>query len=411
MNNKSSVNMSAPQLDTLIERASSSPDVSDEQTKHLALALFQKLKAITVCGDDQRRELWLTASRGSIEDFGDYEEYLEAEEVESREEFEDLWLSKYPEPQKWYELITVVYKDIHSVFLDKKLVLQFQNEPKECFPYEKLELTKWLLNAVDEVIASLMAGTYNGFVRDNLPCRKRVGKLLREDYWRIFPDEKAEYLGNIISAQIQRFTKTIQNQPPDSPVNRMSEMTAGSFFDCCRLGYEANEYEGVDKLTPIELYRAHADGRDEGMTSLPQDSPEAFFEWFHDRNRYGGHPWEVCRGGNSTHISLYVSQDENGWWLTLAGSSWGRSVETVKFYLALVEHGFPIYLREGKELAAMLTGVDYIGIVPEGVIPSYCDSYFPGEKMLSFMNLPWEKTDAVEKATVWYPLEEIRLQR
>jgi len=33
------------------------PDVSDEQTKHLALALFQKLQAITVCGDDQRREL------------------------------------------------------------------------------------------------------------------------------------------------------------------------------------------------------------------------------------------------------------------------------------------------------------------------------------------------------------------
>jgi len=57
MSNKSSVNMSAPQLDTLIERASSSPDVSDEQTKHLALALFKKLKAITVCGDDQRREL------------------------------------------------------------------------------------------------------------------------------------------------------------------------------------------------------------------------------------------------------------------------------------------------------------------------------------------------------------------
>jgi len=85
----------------------------------------------------------------------------------------------------------VVYKDIYSVFLDKKLVLQFQNEPKECFPYEKLELTKWLLNAVDEVIASLIAGAYNDFVRDNLPYRKRVGKILRKDYWRIFPDEKA----------------------------------------------------------------------------------------------------------------------------------------------------------------------------------------------------------------------------
>ena len=94
----------------------------------------------------------------------------------------------------------------------------------------------------------------------------------------------------------------------------------------------------------------------------------------------------------------------------MAGSSWGRSVETVKFYLALMAHNIPIYLYDGREIAAMLAGQDWIGIVPEGVIPRYCDSYFSGEgKMLQFMNLPWEETEAVIEAAVWYPVDEVLL--
>lgn len=37
------------------------------------------------------------------------------------------------------------------------------------------------------------------------------------------------------------------------------------------------------------------------------DSPEAFTLCFNERHRCGGHLWEVCRGGNSTHMALYVA--------------------------------------------------------------------------------------------------------
>lgn len=57
----------------------------------------------------------------------------------------------------------------------------------------------------------------------------------------------------------------------------------------------------------------------------------------------------------------------------------------------------------------MLTGRDYVGIVPEGVFPRYCDSLFPGEKMLTFMNLPWEETCKVEQAAIWHPIGEVLL--
>lgn len=93
----------------------------------------------------------------------------------------------------------------------------------------------------------------------------------------------------------------------------------------------------------------------------------------------------------------------------MAGSSVGRSVETVKFYLALSEHGLSVYLDNAVELAAMLMGKDYIGIVPEDVLPAYCSSLFPDENMLDFMNLPWEETEQVIKAAIWYPVTEVLL--
>lgn len=403
--------LSAPKVDNLIYQAEKQYEISDGRTKALVNELFRKLQSITACGEDEQRKLWLTAPRGSIEEFGYYKIYLEDGEVESREEFEKLWLSEYPDPQKWYLLSTTVYKDIFSVFINGKLVLQIlpESELQRQYPCDKSELAGWLLDAANNTIASLKRDAYNKYVRINLPYRKRIGKILRQDYWRIFPDEKAAYLKDIKPAEIHRFISLINEQPTDKPLTRLSEMTAGLFFNCCRLGYESNGYEGTERLTSKELYYTHADGRDEGLSELDESSAEAFSTWYHDKTHQGGHPWEVCRGGNSTHISLYVHHDEKGWWLRLTGSSAGRSVETVKFYLALSEHGLPVYLDNAIELAAMLMGKDYIGIVPEDVLPAYCSSLFPDEKTLDFMNLPWEETEQVIKAAIWYPVTEVLL--
>lgn len=73
------------------------------------------------------------------------------------------------------------------------------------------------------------------------------------------------------------------------------------------------------------------------------------------------------------------------------------------------KQGLPIFLNKGREILKMLTGKDYIGIVPEGVIPRYCDWMFPDEKLLSFMNLPWEERDKVEQTATWHPIREVKL--
>ena len=124
----------------------------------------------------------------------------------------------------------------------------------------------------------------------------------------------------------------------------------------------------------------------------------------------GGHPWEICRGGNSTHISLYVSSDENGWYLRLEGSSRARVIETIIIAIALYRHNIPFILGKAEEIFRMASGIDYIGIVPETVTPRYCHGYFPADdRITDFMNLGTEKCHEIIYAAYWYPLPELKL--
>lgn len=400
--------LSAPVVDNLLFQAEHHYDVTDELTKTLFFQFAQMMKTVSTCGDDELRELWLFAPRGLIDEFADYDEYLAGGEVENRQEFEELWLNLYPETLNWYRLATLQYKETYSVFINRKLVLQLQSDSQLRDSFEKSDLLNWLIAAADQSIKLLKSGEYNAFVNYSLPYRHRIGKILRQDYWFVFPEEKEAYLAEIDAGEIALFEKLINQQSEKYPDYRLSAMTSGLYFDVCQLGYAANNFAGNEDLPSKTLYQKYADGRDDGLMELDEVSTEAFRAWYFDRKLRGGHPWEVCRGGNSTHISLFVSHDEQGWYFTLAGSSMGRSVETVKFYLALAEQGLPVHLRDGKKILTMLKGEDYIGIVPKGVFPRYCDSFFPGEKMLTFMNLPRDKSDQIIKAVYWYPIEKVQ---
>jgi hypothetical protein len=383
--------IAAPLLDDLIEIASGAPEASDDATKEHITVLIDKIKTLDICGDDERRDLWLWAERGSIEGFGNYEEYLEYGDIESYEEFQSLWQAYYPEEMKWYKLTFTTYKTEHYIHFGGKPAFQISAESQSNYSVDNSELAKWMIAAVDKVIEMLKSGTYNQFVADNLSFRKQLGKIKRKDYWGIFPELRQDYFSAISPDEITELLDNISKQPKESPVARLPQMTAGFFFDCCKMGYTANDYKDNTKLSSRDLYIKNADGRDDGLLELDEDSAEAFADWYHHRKNRSGHPWEVCRGGNSTHISLYVNYDDKGWYLTLAGSSYGRSVETIKFYLALVKQAIPIYLYESEGIALRLTEVDYIGIVPERVPPRYCSTLFPDVKILDFMNRPVRK--------------------
>lgn len=403
--------ISAPLLDNLIAKAQSTPDLLSLFDKDNLFKIIAELECVAICGNDECRELWLTVERGSIEDFGDYDEYLENGEVENQEDFEKIWKEYYPDSVKWYFLSVSHYKEEYFISIDSRLTLHLKNSPSEIAESINSQFISWLDQAVSKCIEWLKKDTigYNQYVNQHLPFSRRTGRILRQQYWDIDPEEKEWMLKGLTMADINVLKTIVELSEVEEQNILLDKMTSGIFFNYCKMGYDANNYSYNTELKPVDLYRKFADGRDFGLTQLNPDSPQAFEEWFDKREWQFGHPWEVCRGGNSTHISLYIDKQAGGWRLSLAGKSRIRVAETVRFVIALYSHNIPFKLWDAKEILAMVSGTDCIGIVPEEVRPVYCHSYFPKEDhIIDFMNLPTDNRNKVIDTTCWYPVDKIQ---
>ena len=352
------------------------------------------------------------------EAFGSFEEFLEEGEVETIEEFDQLWKDYYPEETKWYEFGTSLYRSEKYFFFDDKLfaIVDVEQPPSDIQIYYSEDLKifiDWLRERIAFEINKLRENPqeYNDNLRRNLSWVKRYGRISRKEFWDILGDEAVRVDLNLGEEKVQRLRDIIgEMQKREEFV--LSKMTANEFFRICEICYDANDYFEDKKkvLSPLEKYLAMSDGRDAGLRNIPEDSAEEFSKWYHSWEVVGAHPWEICRGGNSTHISLFVSETENNWKITLAGSSIGRVEETVRMAVALHDNKIPFELRDAEEILRMVTGNDFIGIVPDNVFPRYCHSLFPREdRIIDFMNLKFldEFIPEIIGKAFWYPLEDI----
>ena len=402
---------SAPQFDDYLHQAQSQPIVVEQNIKDYLLRIYEKMREVAVCGSDEYRNIWLHIQRGDILDYGDFEEYLQEGVVSDFAEFKELWFCDYPEELKWYDFSVNEYNGEYYFYIDGKLTFHIA---KECPEYLYKINFKPLISYLDKEIARCVdwlqadETDYNRYINENLSYSRRTGKIFRKKYWEIFSNDKKRITKGIRKKDVEILKIIVQQSEKETERHYLPEMTAGQFFDICRMGYEANNYFKGRELTSLEMYNAFADGRHEGLTELDLNSAEAFKRWYHDRSRGGGHPWEICRGGNSTHISLYVQKEINkGWYLWLAGSSVVRVNETVKFAIALYNNQVPFVLSDAEKIYDMVCGTDYIGIAPQEIFPRYCHSLFSDddERIIDFINLGWEETDKIIAAADWYPIE------
>ena len=374
--------------------------------------LFVEVRKLSPVHKNGAREIFCLVERGQIEDWADYEEYLADEVVKNYDDFKEQWELNYPDKQQWFSFGFIEDADngYRGVWINNRLVLNILPEPP--MPGDTIdepEFVQWLTGKVCECIKDIKAGTYNRRVRNELAFELRTGTITRNALWEVFPEDKTEYLGSLTDADRNKFMKLMEDYDGNAiPENLITNMTADLFFQCCKAGYSANNYKGCQNLSGKKLYIKHADGRDEGLCDIDENSSEAFLHWY-DTREHGGHPWEVCRGGNSTHVSLFIWKTENGFFFEVDGKSWTRSIEAIKFYLAIYNMGMPVRILDGKKLAARLTGEDKIGIVPEGIFPRYCHSHFPNEDLLDFMNLPYENREQIAEKCNWYEIPEVTL--
>lgn len=404
----------APYLDHLIHVARSKVLISEAACIQQLLLIVNEMSVLNVQGEDELRRIWLDVPRGTIDDYGTYEAFLEDEIVDSYEAFVEMWEYEYPESTKWYEFSVTTDNKETYFYIDSTLTFQVNfSEERPAYVYYRDELIERLVELVQATMSRIKTDveTYNEYINKHLSYDRRFGKIERNAYWSVFPEEGLSFRKQLNGDDVQLLESIVQQSAGDKKDLIINKMTAGDFFEYCKIGYLANGYvkAATKTLRAVELYKRFADGRDEGLTELTLDTEADFMDWY-THKRGGGHPWEICRGGNSTHISLYVQSFENGWLLVLDGSSCSRVVETVKMAVALYKNQVPFVLNKALEIERMIKGIDYIGIVPRAMYPRYCGSYFPSEdRIIDFMNLCYEKTDEVCSKATWYPLKGIEL--
>ena len=69
--------ISAPQIKSIIARLERIEGKADVLEPYDLYRIFDQIDSIVAMGPDKRRSIWLTADRGTIQDFARYDDYID----------------------------------------------------------------------------------------------------------------------------------------------------------------------------------------------------------------------------------------------------------------------------------------------------------------------------------------------
>ena len=402
----------------------------DEQSRCALMELFRLTDQMASVGRDNRREFWITAKRGTPEEYRPY-----YDEDASEEELPAVMQEQYPLEEYWYKVVTVHHTDCRrgeyfGVFLNNRCFLTINDPNENGNPFNAKELIDWLIHETKGVLEKLRNGTYNAEVQRNLPIDYKYGVISRKDYWNIYPENRDAYCSAFTPQQIEEFLRCKDEFAENYiPTHCLSYITARDFYEACAICYQAigmepksqcwfkdsdEEHQRYGGVTPKELYYAYADGRDDGMTKVPLDDATAFEEWLEQKGPCyefnGHHPWEILPSYSTEDSEhLYIGRASVGYYFSLTGSSKARSREIIRCFLALRAAGLPVRLHEGNKMQARLEETDMIGIVPEGRTTRYIYSIMEYDFLDAVHLYAGDKPEQVAEKAIWKPEVECKL--
>ena len=266
----------APDIDHLIrcfDNWDRNPEAPTKTILPLLDELFTLLSPLAPLKKNKdAKAIWVAVPRGMIEDFGDYDEMVGYGEVESREEFGEMWAREYPDEICWYEVVIVEDRNkdgslrYRGVAMGNETIISalMEEEPTEQdwrigdLPDQLINL---IMEPVRESLEKLKSGTYNGWVASSLPYQFRTGVIRRSALWKYDPGEKQGDWDGLSEDTIGKFRKLLDKND-EKKIGRMPSFTANDFFNACKIGYEACGKDVSGYALP-ELYMRYADGRDE----------------------------------------------------------------------------------------------------------------------------------------------------
>jgi len=187
-------------------------------------------------------------------------------------------------------------------------------------------------------------------------------------------------LENLLSQEEKK--KILENYK--SPKPEIKDISLNDYLNVASICYRAAYQKEAENLSPIQMYKRWADGRDGGMLSIKDwDSKKEFSEWYHSGKSAGSHPFEIVFSWHKHGIHLYPPNDSSPCY-SLRVTNYAYAWDFLKMVDALIKMHIPFNVWELEDVLDFLAGDTYFTVNRMTdhhftYIPSkeYKEKYFP----------------------------------
>lgn len=137
---------------------------------------------------------------------------------------------------------------------------------------------------------------------------------------------------------------------------KIPEISLNEYLDTAALCYRAAYAKDAKNLTPLEMYKKWADGRDGGMLSIKdRDSKKEYSGWFHSGKHAGSHPFEIVFSWHRHGIHLYPPYDTSPHY-SLRVTNYAYAWDFLRMLCSLVSKEIPFEAGHLSEVLDYLAG-------------------------------------------------------
>lgn len=377
----------------------------DDKSLNILLRIEQSMQQLAAMGDDELRSLWVEAQRGAPEDWGDFESLKNDGEVDTYDEYLELWKIDCPNEIEWWKISSMRYDGFHYLHItdgerysyclqSAKNVFDDRNESEAYYDVSKLLacIEIYITTLVECIVISPEA--YNDYVDNNLPYKKRKGVILRSILNELLPDW---YLKDVDKERAVELLE--KKEEPEY----FEHMTLRTYMHYWRRAYEALGYK-CEEQSDIDVFRYSSKGYKVEKYNL--DSEEVFTQWITDVSPYHGFDVVYAR------VHFFPHYENGSWNFLLSTHSYWNLNEYIRVAISMYNEGILLEFDGREKILSILRGTDCVRICPDAY--RYIQSGDVGNEI----NLPDPNEDiSVETVkliianTEWETLLEVKLNK
>ena len=400
----------APLLDNVKwnEYGSRNEVICDAKTMTILNRIFEKLQIFENKNKNEKDDwyyfLYYEAKRGTIKDYADYNEYLEEGYVKNYQEFKEKWLFNYPKDTYWYKLEfrKVIYdnKTFIIIAIDNNWIVNIDPNNARGWEHDYTKIASIIEKLVDEVISKIKTNEYIPYLKKHFPYTMRRGIISIKDLWILYPDIKENYFKDLEKYDLKQFIKYILEDNLKEKASIFKHFTAGMYYDICALGYRALGFDNDCKLSNKELFYKKADGRVQGLNDIDMNSEKEFDDWYKEHEHGFDHTFEILPGRSFYRGDLYISKNDEGYYLILRGNNYFTAKQIIAFYMELRKNNIIPYLYDSELIVGRLEEKVDIAVLPK-YEHTYGYSHVFGNTYIDAINIDDDKSEEFIKKVKW----------